>query len=316
MTISDLKSVCGFCCAAVASSIAATASAQTANDLENSVTTGSQFEQSQILSNEQRQRSEDATMLAGEPGVFILKKNEIFVLGAAVGTGYTDNPGRTLDTNAEGAFYGTLALSAGVNTRIAQEVDAGISVVASGVEYGRADAPSYRNVISNIYFGRGVWDNRIYVSSNTSIGFNFDREFNNSTTFYSTSINASTIQKITDNILYWPSVSVLRQWSGQSEQNNFTFSLSNLIIWRPAAKWTVRGHAGYSHRRYDDFFEDVTFVKRKDNQFRVGVGVSRQITQSVDASANFDYTNQRSSFFISEFEALDGGLTLKINKRF
>lgn len=316
MTISGLKRVSGFCCVAVASGMATAVSAQTASDLENSVTTGSQFEQSQILSNEQRRQSEDATILAGEPGVFILNKNKIFVLGAAAGTGYTDNPGRTLDTNDEGAFYGTLALSAGVNTRIAQQVDAGISVVASGVEYGRADAPSYRNVISNIYFGRGIWDDRIYLSSNTSVGVNFDREFKNSTTFYSTSINASTIQKITDNILFWPSVSVLRQWSGQSEQNNFTFSVSSMIIWRPAPKWTVRGHGGYSHRRYDDFFEDVTFVKRKDHQFRVGVGVSRQITESIDASANFDYTNQSSSFFISEFEALDGGVTLKINKRF
>lgn len=313
MTLSGLK---GISCVALVSLAATNATAQTAADVENSVTTGSQFEESQILSDQQRRQSEDATILEGEPGVFILKKNEIFVFGAALGTGYTDNPGRTLDTNAEGAFYGTLALSAGVNTRIAQEVDAGINVVAAGTEYGRADAPSYRNVISNAYVGRGIFDNELYLSANASVGVNFDREFNNSTTFYSTAVNVSTIRKLSDNILFRPSISVSRQWSGQSEQNNFTFSASSVIIWQPAKKWLVRGHGSYSHRRYDDFFEDVTFVKRKDHQFRVGVAVSRQITESIDASANFDYTNQNSSFFISDYEALDGGVTLRISQRF
>jgi len=316
MALSGANRVCGLYSVMLLSITTTEAVAQTSSDLESAVTTGSQFDEALSLSDQQRQDSEDAAILEGEPGVFILRKNEIFVLGAAASSGFTTNPGRTLDTNAEDAYYGALAISAGINTRIAQQFDAGVSIVASGTEYDRGDAPSNRNVISNVYVGRAVFDGEFYVSANASVGINFDGDFNNSTAFYSTGVNISTMRKISDRVFFRPSLLAARQWSDQGEQNNYAFTAASEIIWAPAPKWLVRGHASYTHRRFDDFFEDVTFVKRKDHQFRVGAAVSRQITKSIDASASIDYTNQKSSFFISEYEAFDGGLSLKVSRRF
>ncbi len=290
--------------------------AQTASDLETAVTTGSQFEEAQILLDEQRQHSEDSTMLEGEPGVFILKKNDIFVLGAAAGSGFSDNPGRTLDTNAQDAYYSSVALSAGINTRIAGQYDAGLNVVASGTEYDRGDAPSNRNAITNVYIGRPVLDGRFYISANATAGLNMDRKFDRGTAFYSTGINVSTIRKFSKNVLIRPTLSVSRQWSGQGEQNNYSLSAAGEVVCRPAQKWLVRGRIAYNARWFDDFFEDVTFVKRKDNVIRAGLTVSRQITKGIDASASIEYIDQNSSFFISDYKAFDTGLNLKISRRF
>ncbi len=293
-----------------------TAFAQTANDLEGAVTQGSQFEDAQLYLDKNRQQIETASTLKGEPGVFILRKVDIFSAGAAIGSGFSDNPGRTFDTNAEDSFYGSIALSAGVNTRIAGQYDAGINIVASGTEYDRGDAPSNRNLLTNAYVGRPILNGNLYISANASVGVNTDRKFNNGTMFYNTGLSGSTVRKLSDRIIVRPSVSVSRQWSGQSEQNNYAVTAATDVIWKPAQKWLVRGQVSYTHRIYDNFFEDVTFVERKDNLIRAGLSVSRQITDFADVSVSIDYTDQNSDFFLSAYNAFDVGASAKVTHRF
>ena len=292
------------------------ANAQIATDLENAITTGSQFEQAQEITAQTRKRTEITTMLEGEPGVFILKKNDIFVVGAALGTGFSDNPGRTLDTNAQDASYGSLALSAGVNTRIAQQYDAGINFVASGTEYDRVDAPSYRNLIGNTYIGRPVFDGRIYLSANATAGVNTDRVFERGTVFYAFGANASSVYKLSGKILFRPSIGVTRQLSAQSEQNNILVNVGASLIWRLHEKWLATGNLSYTYKSYDNFFEDVTFVSRKDDGYRAGITIARQINRDADFSLSLDYSDVRSTFFLSRYTAFDGGLSAKISKRF
>lgn len=290
--------------------------AQTANDLERAVTAGAQFEETQQLLDEAQGDATLGGMIDGEAGVFILKKNEIFQLGAAIGAGYTDNPGRTLDTNAEDANFASLALTAGVNTRVAQKYDAGINVVVSGTEYDRSDAPSYRSAITNAYIGTPVLDGRVYISGNVSAGVSADKDFDDTTGFYSAGFNASTVHRITENIIVRPSLGIAQTWSEQEEQNNLAITALAQVVWQPADKWLVQGDISYSHRVYDDFFEDVTFVERKDDVIRAGIGVSRQLNDYVSLNANLDYTSQDSEFFISEYDAIDAGLNLRVSKRF
>ncbi len=292
------------------------ANAQTATDLENAVTTGSQFEQAQENTAQTRKRTETATMLEGEPGVFILKKNDIFVVGAALGTGYSDNPGRTLDTNAKDAGYASLALSAGINTRLDQQYDAGINIVASGTEYDRRDAPSYRNVIGNAYIGRPVLKGRVYLSANATAGVNTNRAFGRGTAFYAFGANASSVHKLSSTMILRPTIGITRQLSDQSEQNNTLVNVGATLIWRLQENWQATGNLAYTHKSYDNFFEDVTFVSRKDDGYRAGITVSRRINKDTDISLSLDYSNVKSTFFLSRYTALDGGLRVKISKRF
>lgn len=295
---------------------AGSAHAQSATDLENAVTTGSQFDEAQILLDKQRDEAEDGSIIDGEPGIFILRKNKIFNYGGAISTGYSDNPGRTLNTEGEEAYYTSAALSAGINTRVAQQYDTGVNVVGSLNKYDRDDAPSNSNVIVNSYVGVPVFDGALYVSANAAAGLNMDDDFDHGTAFYQIGANASNITKLSETILLRPSIAVARQWSGQGEQKNVSATASAELIWRASPKWLVRGNIAYTHRIYDDFFEDVTFVEREDDLIRWGLSVSRQITETVYAAISFEYADQSSSFFISEYDALDGGLSLRVSRRF
>ena len=290
--------------------------AQTATDIENAVTTGSILDDAIKLPQNGRTRVKETGLLPGEAGIFILKKNKIFYVSSAIASGFTSNPGRTLDTNSKDAAYGSLALSAGVNTRIAGKYDAGASLVVSGTEYDRSDAPSNRNFIGNAYIGRSVFDGLVYLSGNATAGVSTDRSFKRDVAFYAIGINASMLKKLSKNILFRPSISARRQWSGQSEQNNFDLSAIASVIWFPKNKWVVTGTLSYSYKNFDNFFEDVTFVKRRDNVFRGFLSVAYKLNKDIYLSLSLDYTDQNSSFFLSEYTALDSGVSLKISKRF
>ena len=285
------------------------------NDVEGAITQGSQFDEARELIDQRRQDAEDEAIIDGEAGVFILKKTEIFTVGLSTGGGYSSNPTRTLDTSEESAFA-NLAVRAGINTIIGDTYDVGVNVVGSGTEYEEDSGPSNRTLVANAFVGRSVWDNRIYLSGSLVSGVNADDSFDQGRAFYGATVNASYIHQLSDNVLVRPSVNLSRQLSGESEQDNFSAGASAEIIWQPAAKWSVIGQVAYTYREYDNFFEDVTFVKRQDDQVRVGITVSRRITDKVSLSASYDYTTQDSSFFLSGYDSHDGGASLQVSRRF
>lgn len=285
------------------------------NDVQGAITQGSQFDDVRALIDRRRKNAEDRAIVDGEPGVFILKKTEIFTVGVSTGGGYSSNPGRTLDTSNASAFA-NVALRAGINTIVGQTYDVGLNIAGSAVEYDDELGPSSRAAVANAFVGRGVWDNRIYVSGSVVAGVNANEKFKQGRAFYGASLNASYVHKLSDNVLLRPSLSAARQWSGESEQDNISATASAELIWQVAPKWIVSGQLAYTYKDYDNFFEDVTFVQRRDNQIRAGFSVSRKITDKINVSVSYDYTTQDSTFFLSEYESHDGGVSLQISKKF
>ena len=143
-----------------------------------------------------------------------------------------------------------------------------------------------------------------------------DSKFKNDTTFYGASLSASSSFPLSDNIVWRPGVALSRQWSGQSEQNSLAGTISSDLSWFVAPSWIVSGRLAYTHKIYDDFFEDVTFVVRKDNSFQGSLVLVKQFGGSTTASVSVEYTKQNSRFFISEFKSFDGGLYARFNHRF
>ncbi len=304
------------CIITAVTALSPNAFAQTSlNDVQGAITQGAQFDDARKLIDRRRQDAEDRAIVDGEPGVFILKKAKIFTVGISAGGGYSSNPGRTLDTSNESAFA-NVALRAGVNTIVAQTYDVGLNIAVSAVEYDDTLGPSSRSAVTNAFIGRGVWDNRIYVSGSVVAGVNANEKLKQGRAFYGTSINASYVHKLSNNILLRPSVSASRQWSGESEQNNISATASAELIWQIAPKWTMSTQLAYTHKAYDNFFEDVTFVKRKDGNIQAGFRVTRKIADKVNISVSYDYTTQDSTFFLSEYESHDGGINLQISKKF
>lgn len=302
--------------AAFGTSIAFGANAQTFDDVESAVTQGEQFNEALIQSDRGTAPDEAGSEIDGEAGVFVLKKNKIFSVSAIVGAGYIDNPGRTLDLNAEGSASANFALSAAVNTRIAQQVDAGANIVLSGEEYERSGAPDSRNAVANVYAGQPFFDGNVYGSVSATYGLSMDGTFGSQTAFYGVSANAQTVRRIRDNMILRPAVSVARQWSEVSAQHNTSATVSADVIWALPNSFQATGGVSYTYRVYDDFFEDITFVERKDDVIRVSASVSRPLTRGVVGIASVSYVTQDSKFFLSEYDALNGGISLKLVKKF
>lgn len=291
--------------------------AQSLGDVENAVTTGGQYNDALIdAQNRQESQSSDADLIDGEAGVFILSKNEIFSLSVFAGTGYTDNPGRSLDVSAGGSATAFFAVAAGVNTRIAQRFEAGGNFVVSGTEYNRGGAPDSRNVVTNAYIGKQIFGGSFYTSLSASFGYGMSGRFGSPTRFSGLTANLTTARALTDTLVLRPELSVARQWSENSEQDNTSATADLQIIWAPAAQWRVAGSMSFSHRKYDDFYESLTFVERKDDVWRLNVSVLRQFQNGYALSASAGYVDQESDFFLSSYDSLDGGLNLHVSKRF
>lgn len=290
--------------------------AQVLDDIENAVTQGNQYNDALNNIPETTFGPSDDSEIDGEAGVYILKKNKIFSAKAIVGAGYSENPGRTLDINSEGSGAAQFAVSAGVDTQIAAHFDAGANLVASGTEYERNGAPDSRNVVANAYVGKAFWDDRIYGSVSASYGKAMDGQFNNGTVFQGMTASVVYPHRITDKVIVRPRLTASRQWSEISEQKNLAVTAEADVIWVFAEKWQATGSIGFTHRVYDNFFEDVTFVERKDDVWRAGLAVSRQITDDVAISASMTYIDQGSAFFLSEFSSFDGGISIGLQKRF
>lgn len=294
------------------------ANAQDILDVETAVTQGSIFEDALSQSDQQRQLRRDEAVIAGEPGVFVLNRNNIFNVGVTAGGGFSTNPFQTSQGEEETAAFGNVGLSAGVNTRIADKVDFGANLVGTLTEFESGDGPSNRNLIFNSFVGKSVpvLGKQVYASLSGAVGVNTDEDFENPTTFTNLSLGVSSALKPIKTVIVQPSVAVSRQWSEVSEQDNFAVQTAVAVSWAIRPKWQVAGNVGYTYRSYDNFFEDVTLVARKDNVVSVGVSVARALPKNLRASVSFGYTNQDSRFFLSNYDGFTGGLRLNLRQKF
>lgn len=290
--------------------------AQVFDDIENAVTRGSQFNETLEDFSDRPVLDEDELTIDGEAGVYILKKNDIFAVGAILGAGYADNPSRTQDSDVDPSAAVQFALTAGIDTKINKQIDAGLNIGLSGTEYDKSGAPDNRNVFANAYLGKTFGDGEFFGSVSGSYGQAMNGTFNDGTGFYGLNASVTTIRPVSDRVIFRPRVTVSRQWSEVSEQENTSISADAGIVWAIASKWQVSGSISYTHRVYDDFFEDVTFVERKDDVWRASLGVARQINDKVAISGNITFVDQSSDFFLSEYDSLDGGLSLSLRRKF
>lgn len=301
---------------AAALSLPGQLSAQNIGDVESAVTRGSQFDDARQLVRQSEQRATSGEVIDGEAGVFILDTNDIFSIGAVGGIGFSTNPSRTLDVGTEDSVYGSLAVSAGVNTVIDGRFNAGLNLIASATEYERDTGPDFRNILLSGYVGKDVLDDFMFLNLGFSVGSNFNGNFGDATGFYGLSLSATKVLPIRPDLIAQFSLSIARNWSDASDQNNTTFSPRAEVIWAVAPRWRASASLNYAYRRFSDFFEDVTLTKRKDHQVNVSARMTYQILPNLDATAGVSYTKQESTFFISDFEEFDMGATLRMNHRF
>ena len=293
-----------------------TAFAQAVPDFEGSIIQGNQIDEAirgqELLDSQVRK---DDNEVDGEAGIYVLRKNEIFYVGASASLGYSQNPLRTID-DVGGSFSTNLAGTAGVQTKIAETIDLGFQTTVSGTEYFEDFAPSSRNINTSLTLGAPIGKTPLYVNGSIFGGYNFDQSFENGTAFYGGSLTVAAGFLLGKKTVIRPGVGVTRQWSGSSENNSTAASVSVNVFHSLTPKISLGANARVTRTWFDNFFEDVTFVPRKDWQYGGGLSVNYQLNRNIRFSAGGGYESRDSSFFLSEFRSFDASLLVSARIRF
>lgn len=300
----------------LALALPAGAHAQAVPDLGELVTQSEQLNRGaeQAARARVRARDEEAAAIEGEAGIYVLVLNEIFQVTAAGGLGYTDNPQRTAD-DLGGSTFGDFSLSAGVATRLGSLVDVGLSANVAGREYFEDGAPSSRTVSATLSAGVPVIG-PVYAGIVGFAGYSFDGAFKGGSAFYGLSANLSAVLPVSRRLLIRPGIGATRQWAEVSENDNAQIGGSVDIVFAVTPELSASLRGTVSRRWYDDFYEDVTFVVRRDTIYGVSAALAWQPAANVAVAASLSYESQASRFFLADFDAFEGIAGLSFRLRF
>lgn len=293
------------------------AAAQAVPDIQDAISRGNSIDDAL---REQRRTSlqpsaEDEGEIDGEAGVYVLTVNDIFFIGASVGSGWEENPVRTID-DVGNSVFATAAVSAGIQTKLGDTVDAGLAVTASGIEYEADFAPSSRSVSASANLGLPLGRSPLYLGLTAYGGYSFDGGFDNGTAFYGASIGVSAAVPLGQRGLLRGSLSGGRALNDISENNAWNANLSVGIAHRVTPDLTIAADARVSRIWFDDFFEDVTFVARKDWQYGGNLTGTYAINDWISASVSAGYEKRDSGFFLSNYDGFAASVVLTARKRF
>ena len=294
----------------------ALADAQSIPDIQESITRGSQIDdiiKDQQDRNDERLRQDET--IDGEAGVYVLRRNEIFFVGGGVSAGYSSNPLRTAD-DVGGSFHASLALSTGIQTKVAEKFDVGLSLNVSGVEYDKSFGPSSRSLNSALSLGTQIGSTPFYASLTGFGGWNFDKNFERGTGFYGASAALSAGFPLGKKTVVRPGIGITRQWSQTSENDSTSVAASVDISHALSRRMTVSVAANVSRVWFDNFFEDVTFVARKDWQYRGGLSVSYRLNDKASLGLSSSYEKRSSTFFLSAYESFDLDASFSLRLKF
>lgn len=293
--------------------VSTVARAQSTPELQDLVVQGEVLNRDAALATEGLRMEEVRTTEAidGEGGLYILRLNKIFQVTASAGIGYTDNPTRTAtDTGGSGFVDGVV--SAGMSTRIHETVDVGANLNIGGREFFSEKGASSRSVSANAFVGTRLIG-PVYANVVAFGGFSFDHAFNGGSSFHGISGNVSASLPVTQKIVVRPGAGVTRQWSEVSENDSTSINASVDALAVISENVVLTGRLAASIRWYDNFYEDVTFVARRDNIYSASAALSWQPTSRVTLALSATYEKHDSTFFVSDFDAFEtmGALALR-----
>lgn len=293
---------------------AGVAEAQSAPPIQGAVTQGAQIERSidRLAGAEGVRGPEEG--LPGEAGVFVLKKQDIYFVSAESGLGYSGNPLRTSD-DVGGSGFWIGQLSTGIRTRLAGVVDFSAAINMDSTRYFENFAPSNAVVSGNVSLGSPVAHTPFYVGVSGFKGANFDRDFGRPVEFHGGSAFFTGAFKLAPRLLLQPSVAVTRQWTAIEENDNTAVS-ARLVASSTFHRIGLSAYIGVSRVWFDNFYEDVTFVERRDLQYEAGVSAAYALTPRIQLTARAAYVRRDSTFFLASYESGEAAGSIGLVYRF
>ena len=301
----------------LASALPTIASAQATPDITDAINQGSRVEdarRAQETTNIGR-RADGDEEIDGEAGIYVLTVNDIFYVAGGVGGGWAENPLRTVDDVGD-SFFANAAITAGIQTKIAEKVDFGASATVSGIEYEQGFAPSSRTVTGAINAGIPIAGTPLYVGISAFGGRSFDSDFTDGAGFYGANAQVSAGVPLGPNTFARATLSGGRNENQIEENNNWNASLGFDLTQVVSEDFSVGAQARVTRTWFDDFFEDVTFAQRNDWQYGAGVNANWSPYSWLSVSASAGYEQRDSGFFLSSYNGFETSLNITARKRF
>lgn len=295
----------------------APALAQATPDIQDAINSGTQIDEA--LRNQQRTLPQPEAagddIIDGEAGVYAVTINDIFYVGGSLGAGWSENPLRTVDDVGDSTFI-EAAATAGVQTRLAGAVDAGFAATISGTEYRKDFAPSSRSLSASANVGTAISGTPLYAGLTAFGGFSYDDSFKNGTGFYGGYASLSAGLPLSQRALVRASVQGGRQMGDIEENNSWNVNLSGGLSYLIMPKLSAGFDLRATRTWFDDFYENVTFVERKDWEYGGNVNATYAPLNWLSVTGSVGYQKRESAFFLSEYDSWEAALIVTARKRF
>lgn len=249
------------------------------------------------------------------PGVFVLIERDIFSVGLDVGLGYSNEVDKGALQDAESG-YTSVQFDIGVDTRIADSFDAGARLIASETLFHNDSTFDSAALLGSVYVSEAFFDRTLILTADATGGLNAGYDFDNPSAYINGSIRATRPIPLGQDIVLVPSVFASLIYAEQSEQDRWEAGASLRLIARLCDGLRLTLGGGVTYGEYDNFYEDVLFVNRKDTTAYASVGLEYAIDDNVSAFANLRYTNRTSTLDIVEYEETDASAMIGIKARF
>lgn len=251
----------------------------------------------------------------GEAGIYVLALNEIFYLGGSVGGGWSENPLRTADDVGD-SLFASAAASLGVQTVIGGELDVGLTASISGTEYDRAFAPSSRTVTVSANAGRAIEGTPFFAGVSAFGGWAYDGSFENGTSFYGATAAVSARVQLGPRTVLGGSLEGGRQMGEVEENNAWNAHLAANVTHFLTPTIAIGASGRVSRSWFDDFYEDVTFIARRDWQYGGNLNASWSPLPWFSVTGAAGYEQRDSAFFLSNYDGFEASLIFSARKRF
>ncbi len=289
--------------------------AQSLPDIGRAVTEGSQIEDAIARSTQRREGArDDEEAIDGEAGIYVLKKEDIFFVAANAGLAYSDNPLRTVD-NVGGSGSNEAGLTVGMQTIVAGDIDLGASVNFETTRYFEDFAPSNNVASGALSAGTALGKTQLYLGLAAFGGWNLDSELKRPSSFHGASVQLSAPVPVSANLLLQPLLVASRVLS-ETQENDLYSVGGRLTATTRVGIAVVSASVSATRFWYDNFYEDVTFVARRDWQYEAGLLAAVPVGRNVRLAASARFTRRDSSFFLSNYDSLDGGVAFSARWQF
>jgi hypothetical protein len=284
--------------------------------VRDSVTQGAQADRAIEQARDRLLSSQSgADSIGRDPGVFVLIEKDIFSVGLDVGLGYTNEVDKGSLQDAKSA-YTSLQFDIGADTRIADSFNAGARLTVAETIFHDTRGFDSAALLGSVYVSEAFFGGTLIVTADATGGLNGGYDFDNGSSYINASIRAARPIPLSRDVVLVPTVFASIVHAEQGEQNRWETGASARLIARLDDDLRLNVAGGVTFADYDNFYEDVLFVSRRDTTAYASFGLEYTIDENVSAFANVRYSNRTSTLDIVEYEETDASVSIGLTARF